>query len=226
MERKAKSSTFFTQVDIKFPISLCHQKMKKPSNIFHKIRLFLLSTVAEEKITVSYTLEPAKLYICLCCRMWNRQFRFELFFGLAFRAEVLFEFYFRYIWTVSCDVSYPEVSRVIDDARVAGCYILSVFMAWQFDCFKGKVISVLITELTTPSPSNQLKTLQRIWIFRCKFAPRSRVHSSPRNPRHSALRCIYSAACTAIAFRNEKKNMSCNFSGEVKWPASGIPGIC
>ena len=49
MERKAKSSTFFTQVDIKFPISLCHQKMKKPSNIFHKIRLFLLSTVAEEK---------------------------------------------------------------------------------------------------------------------------------------------------------------------------------
>lgn len=95
---------------------------------------------------------------------------------------------------------------------------------------QGKVISVLITELTTPSPSNQLKTLQRIWIFRCKFAPRSRVHSSPRNPRHSikpsALRCIYSAACTAIAFRNEKKNMSCNFSGEVKWPASGIPGIC
>ena len=69
MERKAKSRTFFTQVDIKFPISLCHQKMKKPSNIFHKIRLFLLSTVAEEKITVSYTLEPAKLYICLCCRM-------------------------------------------------------------------------------------------------------------------------------------------------------------
>ena len=103
MERKAKSSTFFTQVDIKFPISLCHQKMKKPSNIFHKIRLFLLSTVAEEKITVSYTLEPAKLYICLCCRMWNRQFRFELFFCLAFRAEVLFEFLLpvhldRFLW--------------------------------------------------------------------------------------------------------------------------------
>lgn len=200
--------------------------MKKPSNIFHNIRLFLPSTVAEEKITVSYTLELAKLFICLCCRLWN----LNNFFALRSERKSSLNFYFRYIWTVSCDVSYPEVSRVIDDARVAGCYILSVFMAWQFDCFKGKVISVLITELTTPSPSNQLKTLQRIWIFCCKFAPRSRVHSSPRNPRHSikpsALRCIYSAACTAIAFRNEKKNMSCNFSGEVKWPASGIPGIC
>lgn len=154
--------------------------MKEPSNIFHKIRLFLLSTVADEKITVSYTLELAKLYICLCCRMWN----FNYFFALRSERKSSLNFYFRYIWTVSCDVSYPEVSRVIDDARVAGCYILSVFMAWQFDCFKGKVISVLITELTTPSPSNQLKTLQRIWIFRCKFAPRSRVHSSPRNPRH------------------------------------------
>lgn len=114
-------------------------------------------------------------------------------------------------------------------ARVAGVTFSLCSCHDNSTVFRER-ISVLTTELTTSSLCNQRETLQHLWSSGCNFAPESRVLSSPRNPRQFSNQlhfgAFYTAACTAIACTDEKKNMSGKFSGEVKWPATGIPGIC
>lgn len=138
-------------------------------------------------------------------------------------------FYFRQFF-VSCDViTQKSRESAIDDARVAGVTFSLCSSHDNSTVFREK-LSVLTAELTRPSLRNLRETLQLIWSSGCNFASKSRVRSLPWNSRQfskpAAVWCIYPAACTAIADTDEKKNMSSKFSGEVKWPASEIPGIC